>query len=197
MPIDAPGQPDETRRPVIASDRVRFVGDIVAAVVAESAVAAADAADLVWVDYDELPSTSDPREAMAEGAPLLFPELGTNLIYEKGTDADPHVLDGAGLSHAIGVVVTLNDVHQVERVVSTVLNFYPAVPVYARARDFKTENALLVKGVKRAVPEAAESSVQLGKAVLQGIGVADSDLVTILEDFRRDDYALIRPARDA
>jgi hypothetical protein len=35
----------------------------------------------------------------------------------------------------------------------------------------------------------------LGKAVLQGIGVADSDLVTILEDFRRDDYALIRPLK--
>jgi glutathione-regulated potassium-efflux system protein KefB len=110
-----------------------------------------------------------------------------------GDMSDPNVLDGAGLSHAIGVVVTINDVHQVERLVSTVLNFYPAVPVYARARDFKTEHALLAKGVRRAVPEAAESSVQLGKAVLQGIGVADSDLVTILEDFRRDDYALIRP----
>ncbi len=112
-----------------------------------------------------------------------------------GDITDSHVLDGAGLSHAIGVVITLNDVHHVERVVSTVLNFYPAVPIYARARDFHTEHALLAKGVRRAVPEAAESSVQLGKAVLQGIGVADSDLVTILEDFRRDDYALIRPLK--
>jgi len=112
-----------------------------------------------------------------------------------GDITDLNVLDGAGLSHAIGVVITLNDVHHVERVVSTLLNFYPAVPIYARARDFHTEHALLARGVRRAVPEAAESSVQLGKAVLQGIGVADSDLVTILEDFRRDDYALIRPAK--
>ncbi len=125
----------------------------------------------------------------------LGKKQGHNIHY--GDMTDPNVLDGAGLSHAIGVVVTINDVHHVERLVSTVLNFYPAVPIYARARDFKTEHALLSRGVRRAVPEAAESSVQLGKAVLQGIGVADSDLVTILEDFRRDDYALIRPARDA
>ena len=120
----------------------------------------------------------------------LGKKQGHNVHY--GDITDLNVLDGAGLSHAIGVVITLNDVHHVERMVSTVLNFYPAVPIYARARDFNTEHALLAKGVRRAVPESAESSVQLGKAVLQGIGVSDSDLVTILEDFRRDDYAMIR-----
>jgi CPA2 family monovalent cation:H+ antiporter-2 len=107
------------------------------------------------------------------------------------------VLDGAGLSHATAVVVTLNDAHHVERVVSTVLNFYPSVAIYARARDFKTEAALLAKGVKRAVPEAAEVSVQLGKAVLQNVGVSDTDLEVLLEDFRRDDYAIIRLAVSA
>ena len=48
-------------RPVLARDRVRFVGDAVAVVVAESERAAADAADLVWVDVDELGVVDDAR----------------------------------------------------------------------------------------------------------------------------------------
>lgn len=95
LPIDAPGQPDETRRPLLAADRVRFVGDIVAAIVAESPAAAADAADLVWVDYDELPSTSDPEIAAQRDAELLFPEVGSNVIFNSGTDTDGDVLEGA------------------------------------------------------------------------------------------------------
>ncbi len=140
--------------------------------------------DIPFVAYDHDPT----RVALGK-------KQGHDVHYANMTDSQ--VLDGAGLSHATAVVVTLNDVHHVERVVSTVLNFYPSVAIYARARDFKTEDALLAKGVKRAVPEAAESSVQLGKAVLQNVGVSDTDLAVLLEDFRRDDYALIRLAVSA
>ena len=129
------------------------------------------------------------------GRVVLGKKQGHDVYY--GDMTDPHVLDRAGLSHASAVVVTLNAVRNVEKVTSTVLNFYPAVAVYARARDFRTEGALLARGVHRAVPEAAEGSVQLGKAVLEGIGVSDSDIVTLLEDFRRDDYAVIRPPQRA
>ena len=52
---------------------MRFVGDIVAAVVAETRAQAVDAAELVIVDYDPLPAVVDPEAALADGAPLLLP----------------------------------------------------------------------------------------------------------------------------
>jgi carbon-monoxide dehydrogenase large subunit len=96
LPIGAPGLSDTTRRPLIASDRARFVGDIVAVVVAESPQAAADAADLVWVDLEPIPAVATPEAAAAHDAVLLFPDLGTNVVYDEG-DADEGVLDGADI----------------------------------------------------------------------------------------------------
>ena len=63
----------------LAEDKVRFVGDTVAMVVAETAAQAADAAELVAVDYDPLPAVADMESAVAEGAPLQFEALGTNV----------------------------------------------------------------------------------------------------------------------
>ena len=94
MPIGAPGLDESTRRPAIASVRVRFVGDIVAVVVAESERAAVDAAGLVWADIDNLPAVSTVEAGADPEAPLLFPELGTNVIYDRG-DVDESVLADA------------------------------------------------------------------------------------------------------
>jgi carbon-monoxide dehydrogenase large subunit len=69
---------DYHRRP-LASDTARFIGEIVAIVVAESPSSAADAADAVMVEYEPLPTVIDPVEAAADGAPLLFPATGTNV----------------------------------------------------------------------------------------------------------------------
>jgi len=117
-------------------------------------------------------------------------ERGHSVHYANMTD--PELLKGAGLSNASAFVVTLADTHQAERVISHVRFLYPSVAIYARARDFKARAALLSSGVSHAVPETAEGSIQLGTAVLQGIGASDSDIETLLADFRRDDYALIR-----
>lgn len=78
-------------RPPLAIDRVRFVGEPVAMVVAESRAAAADAVELVDVDYDPLPAVTDPEEALAPDAELQFPELGTNLVIgnRSATQGDP------------------------------------------------------------------------------------------------------------
>jgi CO/xanthine dehydrogenase Mo-binding subunit len=62
------------------ADRVRFVGDQVALVVAESEVIAADARDLIRVEYEDLPVVSDARQALEPRSPLLFPEKATNVF---------------------------------------------------------------------------------------------------------------------
>ncbi len=83
------------RRPALADDRVRFVGEAVAVVLAESEAAAADAAELVVVDYEPLDAVVDPEAALAEGAPLQFDALGTNLVAGMADPAAPDPLAGA------------------------------------------------------------------------------------------------------
>jgi len=66
---------------VAPGDKVRWVGDRIAIVVAESERVAAQARDLVRVEYDPLPVVDDPREAMKPGAPLVHEERGdTNIL---------------------------------------------------------------------------------------------------------------------
>lgn len=57
--------------PVLAKERVRFVGDPVAAVAAESREIAEEAVNLIGAEYDELPTVYDPEEALRPGAPVL------------------------------------------------------------------------------------------------------------------------------
>lgn len=79
IPVRSESQPtlDRMVQPVIANGKVRYVGEPVALVVAESAATAEDAAGLVQVDIDALPAVTDPI-ADAGDAPLLFEEIGTN-----------------------------------------------------------------------------------------------------------------------
>ncbi len=75
---------------ILALDEVRFVGDPVAVVIANSPYEARDAAELVVVDYEELPAVVDPFKAMAEGAPLVHNDLGTNVCFRMPFSAgDP------------------------------------------------------------------------------------------------------------
>lgn len=87
---------DRVHRPALAVDRVRFVGDPVALVVARTRAQAVDAAELVVVDYDELPAVVDMEQALAPDAPLQHPALGTNVaLAVKDPDGDVDVLEGA------------------------------------------------------------------------------------------------------
>ena len=61
--------------PLLARDRVRFVGDKIAVVAAESRDIAEEAANTIAVEYTELPAVFDPEEALLPGAPVLHPEL--------------------------------------------------------------------------------------------------------------------------
>ena len=64
----------------LVTDKVRFVGDLVAMVVADSRYAAEDACDLVEVDYDALPAVADYDDAIDPTKPPLFDELGDNVV---------------------------------------------------------------------------------------------------------------------
>ncbi|HUF81020.1 MAG TPA: xanthine dehydrogenase family protein molybdopterin-binding subunit, partial [Burkholderiales bacterium] len=75
-------------RPVLATRKVRHVGDAVAMVVADTALAAQDAAELVEIEYRDLPAVVNAEAALAPGAPQLHEEAPGNLAfdYESGDE---------------------------------------------------------------------------------------------------------------
>lgn len=77
--------------PILAQDRVRFVGEKVAAIAAHTPAVAEEAASLVEVEYEELPAVFDPLEAMREGAPILHEGLARYPNAPRPVPAFPNV----------------------------------------------------------------------------------------------------------
>src|SRR3989454_1248643 len=76
--------------PVLCWDRVLFVGDRVAAVAADSAETAEEAARQIAVEYEELPAVLDPEVALAAGAPVLHPDAAGYVFLGGTRSAIPH-----------------------------------------------------------------------------------------------------------
>jgi len=93
-------------RPMLAVDRVRYVGEPVAVVATERADQGEDVAELVAVDYEPLPAVVDPRAALTDDV-LLFPDAGTNIagVFEPKTP-------NSGLFDGCEVVVSEDIVNQ-------------------------------------------------------------------------------------
>ena len=81
----------------LAVGEARYQGDPVAVVVAESRALAKDAAELVEVDYEPLPSNADVEKALADGAPLVHEDFGTNecYVWKLETDGVQAAIDAA------------------------------------------------------------------------------------------------------
>src|SRR5215470_2339069 len=77
--VDAP----KVTRWALARDVVRYAGEWVAAVVADTRALAEDAAELVEVEYDPLPHVIDPEAALQPDAPLVHPAHGSNVLYHR------------------------------------------------------------------------------------------------------------------
>ena len=81
-------------RPPLAHERVRFVGETVAVVIAETAEQAVDAAGLAWVDVEPLPVVVDPLDALNDET-VLHAEAGTNLVADWSLGSSPASWDFA------------------------------------------------------------------------------------------------------
>jgi carbon-monoxide dehydrogenase large subunit len=69
-------------RPALPTDKVRFVGDPIACVVAQTLAQAKDAAEAVVIDIDPLPVVTTPEQAVAAGAPALFDDVPRNICLD-------------------------------------------------------------------------------------------------------------------
>nr|WP_255654248.1 xanthine dehydrogenase family protein molybdopterin-binding subunit [Cohnella sp. REN36] len=110
-------------RPIVARDRVRYHGEVVAVVVADTETQARQAVDLIEVRYEPLPVVQSPTEAMRPGAPILHERLGE---YEKG----PGVVPVPGTNIASIIYVRLGDMTQgwalSETIVENAISFKPS-----------------------------------------------------------------------
>jgi len=127
LPGDWPSDFDESHEPpnpVLARNKVRFVGEAVVAVVAESRARALDAIDCLVIDYEPLAAVSDPERALSSDAPLLYEDLGTNLAHRPG-------IRGGAVAAAVGrpAVTSVSG-----RFVSPWVLAVPMVPRAAAAR---------------------------------------------------------------
>jgi len=97
--------PELFAQPPLAVDTVRYAGERIVAVVAESLAQAEDAAEAVVIGYEPLPPVIDPRAATDDDATLLFPEHRSNVALYWSQDAEADAWDGAELTVAGEVVM--------------------------------------------------------------------------------------------
>jgi aerobic carbon-monoxide dehydrogenase large subunit len=114
---------------VLARDRVRYVGEPVAVVVADSEAAAEEGADAVWVDYVPLTAITDVEQALAVDAPLLHPEWGENVMARLTTETGD-----VSAAFAEGAVVVADRFH-VGRTACAPMEGRGALASYDRFRD--------------------------------------------------------------
>lgn len=91
-------------RPVLAHERVRYVSEPIAVVLAETERQAVDAAEMVWVDYEPLPPVMDIDAALTDET-LLHPDAGTNTWFQSGIGVEAPNFD-----HEVDIEITvMND----------------------------------------------------------------------------------------
>ncbi len=96
-------------RPILAQGRVRFVGECVALVVARTLAQAREAAELIAIDYDVLPSVADSVTAVSDDAPVVWDELGHNVaVHWQNREAGPVDAAMAGAAHRVSIRIVNN-----------------------------------------------------------------------------------------
>ncbi|WP_323783362.1 xanthine dehydrogenase family protein molybdopterin-binding subunit [Thalassovita sp.] len=130
------GEPmQEPKHPVLAEGKVRYVGDPIAAVVAETPELARDAAEAIVVDIDELPAVVDMKAALADGATKVHDDLTSNLCYDWGFVEENKAAVDEAIANAAHVT-TLELVNN--RLVANPMEPRVAIGDYSRGTDDHT-----------------------------------------------------------
>jgi carbon-monoxide dehydrogenase large subunit len=131
---DVNGQPmKEPPHPVLAQGKVRYVGDHVAVVIAETQFQARDAAELVEVDYDVLPAVVDVTDAGKPGAPVIHDSAPDNACYVWAL-GDKSAVDKAFASaHKVSKLEFVNN-----RLIPNAIEPRAALASYSRAEESYT-----------------------------------------------------------
>jgi monovalent cation:proton antiporter-2 (CPA2) family protein len=136
------------------------------------------------LDAHEIPHVGVEGDAAAvkalrkEGHPVHY-----------GDASNRQVLESVGAANAAAIVVTINDPEGVDRIVAEIKLAWPHIPVYARARDADHARRLHAIGASLASPDSIEAALQLGEALLNGVGVPDEVARRIINERREAEVA--------
>ncbi len=155
---DADGQPAFIpRRPVLAEEKVCFVGQAVAAVVAETREAAANALELIELEVDDLPANPDPAAALAPDTPVIHEARGHNLCvhYQIG-DSDAVDAALAQAAHRVSVDLINNRLAPSPLEPRASLGLYEdgRYVLYNPSQGAVAQQGVLAKAVLKVEPEA-------------------------------------------
>ena len=149
----------------LPADKARYVGEAIAIVVAETEAQARDAAELVDIDYEELPPVTGTSAAAADGAPKVWDEAPSNVIID-GDEGDPAATEAA-----------FANAHHVVRLATTCARC-TGVPMEPRAAvatfDAETGQYTLYTG--------AGGSVRYAREIAHALGVTQDDVRVIMKD---------------
>ncbi|MCU0881133.1 MAG: cation:proton antiporter [Hyphomonadaceae bacterium] len=126
-----------------------------------------------YVAIDASPDNAD--RARKDGRRVYF-----------GNAARPAMLKACGLDRASALVVTMDGGTSVDEVVASVHRERPDLPIICRARDARHAGHLYAMGVREAVPETFEASLQLGEALLVEVGVPMGRVIATVHQMRAD-----------
>jgi monovalent cation:H+ antiporter-2, CPA2 family len=135
------------------------------------------------LDGEKIPYVAldlDPRritECRKVNIPVFYGDARRKVMLEK-----------AGADRAASVVVTLDTTDAIAHTVKNIRQYWPALPVYARARDVKTTSELVELGASLVVPDNVESSLQLGAQVLNDLGMPAEAVTDLIAHIRESDY---------
>jgi len=122
-----------------------------------------------------------------------FRTVGASIFY--GDASRPDMLRRFGVDRAAALVVTMDNPDAAEQVVATARRHWPALVIYARARDRTHAARLIARGASHVIPETIEASLQLGEMVLMEIGVPDQAARQIIEARRQSEQVAVDESR--
>ena len=115
------------------------------------------------------------KSARAQGFPVFY-----------GDACNVKVLRAAGASHAKMIVVALDKAKNIDQMVQLMRQYFPDLPIHARAKDRQHCADLISLGVTSTVSETLEISLRLTEEILLGIGVNEVDAENVISEFRND-----------
>jgi CPA2 family monovalent cation:H+ antiporter-2 len=143
------------------------------------------------------------RVLEAEGIPYISIDSNTAVVEEKRKkgqdifygDASHHELLALFKpERARAIVLTMDDAHAAVRAIENIQKYWPALPIFARSRDIRLGRRLHQAGAHKVVAETAETSLQLARHLLAGIGLDETTIAHRLEHERAVALAGIKEA---
>ena len=143
---------------------------------------------------DVLTLLGKPYVALDSDARIVESQRARGYPVFYGDVLKPDVLRAAGAANAETIIVTLNDPHMTENLISTLRHLYPQKNIYARAHSLVECKKLHRLGASGVVSENMEASMELVRMALVDLGVNKDEMDQVVEDFRLNYRAQISAA---